>query len=84
MINLAADVAAMGDALGLIVGGPVPFYIIMFGGICVAGVVFVSYTRFARAPKWEILVLLVYVATAFVVHIPLREIIVAPSFPASG
>jgi Mn2+/Fe2+ NRAMP family transporter len=87
VINLAADVAAMGDALGLIVGGPVPFYTIMFGGICVATMVFVSYARFASALNWGTLVLLVYMATTFVVHIPLRGIIVGslvPSIRLSG
>src|ERR1700732_3320219 len=38
VINLAADIAAMGDALGLLIGGPMLVYTLIFGGICLAGV----------------------------------------------
>src|SRR6201988_1858214 len=41
VINLAADIAAMADALGLLIGGPTVLYTLMFGSICLAGVVFV-------------------------------------------
>jgi hypothetical protein len=32
----------MADALGLLIGRPVLLYTLMFGGICLAGVIFVS------------------------------------------
>ena len=81
VINLAADIAAMAAALGLVAGGPVLLYTIMFGGICLSGVVFVSYGAFARVLKWGTLVLLVYVATAFVVRVPLRGLIAGSFVP---
>lgn len=52
VINLAADIAAMADALGLLIGGPVLLYTLMFGSICLAGVVFVSYAKFAKVLKF--------------------------------
>ena len=33
-INIAADLAAMGEALRLVIGGPQVFYALVFGGIC--------------------------------------------------
>jgi Mn2+/Fe2+ NRAMP family transporter len=80
-INLAADIAAMADALRLMIGGPTLIYSILFGCFCLAGVVFVSYTRFARVMKWGTLVLLVYVASALVVHLPMRQILVGSLLP---
>ena len=55
VINLAADIAAMADALSLLIGGPVLLYTLMFGSICLAGVVFVSYAKFAKVLKLGIL-----------------------------
>jgi NRAMP (natural resistance-associated macrophage protein)-like metal ion transporter len=65
VINLAADMAAMADALGLLIRGPVLLYTAMFGGICIVGVVFVSYDEFAKILKFGTLVLLVYVVVGF-------------------
>jgi len=87
VINLAADIAAMADSLGILIGGPIPFYTLIFGGICLAAVVFVSYARFSKILKWGTLVLLVYVATAFAVHAPIRGILsgtFVPSIRLSG
>ena len=81
MINLAADIAAMADALGLLIGGPTLVYTLIFGGICLAGVVFVSYARFAKILKYGTLVLLVYIVAAFVVHAPVRGIIAGSFIP---
>jgi Mn2+/Fe2+ NRAMP family transporter len=81
VINLAADIAAMADALGLLIGGPMLVYTLIFGGICLAGVVFVSYARFAKVLKFGTLVLLVYVVAAFAVHAPVREIIAGSFIP---
>ena len=35
-INIGADLGAMGDALGLLVGGPRLFYVMLFGVVCAA------------------------------------------------
>lgn len=81
VINLAADIAAMADALGLLIGGPTLLYTLIFGGICLAAVVYVSYARFAKVLKFGTLVLLVYVVAAFAVHAPVREIIAGSFIP---
>jgi NRAMP (natural resistance-associated macrophage protein)-like metal ion transporter len=81
VINLAADLAAMADALGLLIGGPALLYTLMFGGICLAGVVFISYAKFAKVLKFGTLVLLVYVIVAFAVHAPAREILAGSLIP---
>jgi NRAMP (natural resistance-associated macrophage protein)-like metal ion transporter len=69
-LNIAADVAAMGDAVKLVAGGPAHLYAIAFGVISVLLQVFIPYTRYVRVLKWLTLALLAYVGTVFVVHIP--------------
>jgi NRAMP (natural resistance-associated macrophage protein)-like metal ion transporter len=84
-INIAADVAAMGDALKLVLGGPAHLYAIGFGVVCVLLQVFIPYTRYVRVLKWLTLALLAYVATVFVVHVPwttvARQGLVLPALP---
>jgi NRAMP (natural resistance-associated macrophage protein)-like metal ion transporter len=48
VINLAADIAAMADALSLLTGGPILLYTVIFAGICLGAVVFVSYYYFVK------------------------------------
>jgi len=84
-INIAADVAAMGDAVKLVVGGPAHLYAIGFGLVSVVLQVFIPYTHYVRVLKWLTLALLAYVGTVFVVHIPwaqfLTGIFVFPKLP---
>ncbi len=69
-INIAADVAAMGDAMKLVVGGSAHLYAVGFGLISVLLQVFIPYSRYVRVLKWLTLALLAYVGTVFVVHVP--------------
>src|SRR5580704_16149947 len=71
--NLGADIGAMGSALKLLVGGSALFYSVVFGLLSVVAAVFVPYRQYAQILKWSALVLLVYVATAFVVHVDWRS-----------
>jgi len=73
-INIAADLAAMGEALKLVIGGPQVFYALVFGGICLVMEVAIPYHRYAGILKFTALVLLVYVAAAFSVKIPWGEV----------
>src|SRR5436305_12868547 len=68
-INIAADLAAMGEALKLVIGGPQIFYALVFGGICLALEVFVPYHRYAGILKFLAMVLLVYAAAAVSVKV---------------
>lgn len=70
VINLGADIGAMGAALRMLVGGPAHFYTLMFGVISVLAAIMVPYERYAQILKWSALVLFVYIATAVTVHIP--------------
>src|SRR5256714_3746965 len=81
-INIAADLAAMGEALKLVIGGPQIFYALAFGGICVVLEVFVPYHRYAGILKFTAMVLLVYVAAAFSVKVPWGEIARATFIPS--
>ena len=64
-INIAADLAAMGEALRLVIGGPALLYALAFGLGCLIAEVFIPYHRYAGYLKFLTLVLLVYVAAAF-------------------
>ena len=80
-INIAADIAAMAEALKLIVGGPVRPYAVAFGLLSLLLQVFIPYRRYVRVLKWLTLALLAYVATAFVVHIPWSQVWVSALWP---
>lgn len=70
IINIAADIAAMGDALRLVIGGPAHVYAIGFGALSAVLQVMIPYTRYVRILKWMTLALLAYVVTVFVVRVP--------------
>jgi len=73
IINLGADVGAMGAALGLLIGGPVMVYGGLFAIVCVLMEIFMSYTSYARVLKWSTLALLSYVAVVFVAGVDWGE-----------
>jgi len=80
-INIAADLAAMADVLRLVFGGPGLAYTIGFGLACLVAEVFIPYHRYAGYLKFLTLVLLVYVASAFSVHVPWSQVIGATLVP---
>ena len=80
-INVAADIAAMGDALSLVAGGSKHPYIVLFGVVSLMLQVFLPYQRYVRYLKWLTLALLAYVAVVFTVSVPWREAIVGVVWP---
>ena len=68
-LNIAADIAAMAEALRLLVGGSAHIYAITFGLLCLMLQVFLSYASYVRWLKWLTLALLSYVAVAFTLHV---------------
>src|SRR3569833_1576701 len=72
--NIAADIAAMADAVRLIIGGPQALYAAGFGSISVLLQVFIPYRRYVRVLKWLTLALFAYVAVAFTVHIDWKQV----------
>jgi NRAMP (natural resistance-associated macrophage protein)-like metal ion transporter len=80
-INIAADIAAMGDALRLVAGGPTLIYIALFGIGCVAAEILVPYHSYSRYLKLLTLVLFAYVAAAFTVHVQWQQVLFATFVP---
>jgi NRAMP (natural resistance-associated macrophage protein)-like metal ion transporter len=70
VINLGADLGAMGAALGLMIGGPEHIYAVVFAVVCVLLETYMSYARYAAALKWATLCLFAYVAVVFAAHVP--------------
>jgi NRAMP (natural resistance-associated macrophage protein)-like metal ion transporter len=86
-INVAADVAAMGQSLQLVVGGPVHLYAVGFGVVCLALEVYLPYRRYVTYLKWLTLVLFAYVAVALVANVSWSAVlsgIVRPRVPLSS
>ena len=73
-INIAADLAAMGEALRLVVGGSALIYAGIFGVVCLIAEVVIPYHRYAGILKFMTMVLLFYVAAAFAVKVPWGEV----------
>jgi len=70
VINLGADLGAMGAALGLLMGGSNLLYAVLFGVVCILLEVFVGYTRYAKVLEWTTLSLFAYVGVVFTSHVP--------------
>jgi NRAMP (natural resistance-associated macrophage protein)-like metal ion transporter len=80
-INIAADIAAMGDALRLVTGGSSLVYVALFGIGCLTAETLVPYHRYSRYLKILTLVLFAYVAAAFSVHVEWDQVLVATFIP---
>ena len=74
-INIAADIAAMGEALQLVVGGGAHFHAVVFGVLTVLLQVFVPYRKLAPILKWLTLFLFSYVIAVFLVDVPWARVL---------
>ena len=74
VINIGADLGAMGAALKLLIGGPAFLYVVAFAALSIGLEVFVRYSRYVSVLKYLTLSLLAYVATVFVVGTPWLEV----------
>jgi NRAMP (natural resistance-associated macrophage protein)-like metal ion transporter len=82
IINIAADIAAMGEAMRLVIGrGSAHFYSLGFGFLCLALQIFLPYRTYVRYLKWLTLGLLAYVATVFIIHVPWGEVLTRTIWP---
>jgi len=83
IINLGADLGAMGDALRLLVGGSAHLYVVLFAVGCASLEIFSRYERYVSILKRGTLSLFAYVATVLVVKVPWGAVVVdtlVPSF----
>jgi NRAMP (natural resistance-associated macrophage protein)-like metal ion transporter len=81
IFNLGADIAAVGSALQLILGGNLNAYAIFFGLLSLFLQVYLPYRRYVRYLKWLTFALFAYVGTAFVVRVPWGTVLRATATP---
>lgn len=81
VINLGADLGAMGSALALLVGGNEHLYVLGFGIVCVLLETFMEYPRYATVLKWATLSLFAYVGVVFASGVPIRAALVGTLIP---
>jgi NRAMP (natural resistance-associated macrophage protein)-like metal ion transporter len=74
ILNLGADLGAMGDALKLLIGGSAHLYVVGFAVGCVLLEVLSRYHNYVSILKWSSVVLFAYVAAALAVPVPWREV----------
>lgn len=82
IINIAADLAAMSDAVKLVVGGPRHLYSIIIGISCLLLQVFIPYHRYLPILKWLTLSLFAYVGTVFASHVDWSHVISETLLPS--
>ena len=85
--NVGADIAAMGAAMQLIVGGSISAYAVLLGIVSLLLQMYVPYRKYVRYLKWLTLSLFTYVLTAFVVHVPWLNALkatIVPSFSSQS
>lgn len=80
-LNIAADIAAMAEALRLLVGGSAHVYAVTFGLACVVMQVFLPYRTYVRGLKWLTLALLAYVGVVCMVHIDWGDVLLHALLP---
>ncbi len=83
VINIAADIAAMGAAAKLVIPGPIDMhvYVVAFAALSLALQVFMSYDKYAGLLKWLTLTLLAYVGVVFTVKIPWDQVALRTLMP---
>ncbi len=85
-LNIAADIAAMAEALRLVFGGSAQVYAVTFGLLCLVLQVFLPYQSYVRWLKWLTLALLSYVAVLFTLHVDWWQVarqVVRPQLPGN-
>jgi NRAMP (natural resistance-associated macrophage protein)-like metal ion transporter len=80
-INIAADIAAMGEAAKLVIGGPSALYIAVFGVACISAQVLFNYEKSVRVLKWLTLTLFAYVAVILAVQVPWTQVAMESTRP---
>jgi len=80
-LNVASDVAAMGEAGALLVPGSRHLMTIGFAILTLGLMIFVPYHRYVWFLKWLVLSLFAYVAVAFIVRVPWTEVLIRTFVP---
>ena len=80
-LNIAADVAAMGEVAELVIGVPRHFMTAFFVVVTLLLQIFVPYHRYVFFLKWLTLSLLAYAAVLFTVHVPWGDVALRTVWP---
>jgi Mn2+/Fe2+ NRAMP family transporter len=86
-LNIAADVAAMGEVAELVIGVDRHLMTAFFVIVTLLLQIVIPYHRYVRFLKWLTLALLAYAAVLFTVHVPWGEVMlrtVWPDFTPNG
>lgn len=81
VINLGADLSAMGASLQLIIGGNASLYTLLFGIVCILLEVGLSYPRYAGILKWSTLSLFAYFGVVMVANVPWSQALLSLVVP---
>jgi NRAMP (natural resistance-associated macrophage protein)-like metal ion transporter len=81
IINLGADLGAMGAALKLLIAGPGLLYVFAFGVVSASLEIFIRYARYVSVLKWLCMALFSYVICVFVIDVPWSEVVKALVVP---
>ncbi|MGE5439546.1 MAG: NRAMP family divalent metal transporter, partial [Bacteroidota bacterium] len=81
VINIGADIAAMGSAMNLLIGGPEILYSILLAALSLVLQVFIPYTKYVKILKWLSLALFSYMFTAFIVDVDWKMALTATVVP---
>ncbi|HTZ71429.1 MAG TPA: divalent metal cation transporter [Acetobacteraceae bacterium] len=81
VLNLAADLGAMGETVRLLIGGSGAAYTVVLALICVAAEIWMTYKRYVRLLKFLTLSLLSYFALLTVVHVDWRAVALGTLLP---
>ena len=75
IINLSADIGAIGAAAKLLLGGPAPLYAAMAAILSVLLQIFVPFDRYTPILKVLTFSLFAYVATVLMIHVPWLQVL---------
>jgi NRAMP (natural resistance-associated macrophage protein)-like metal ion transporter len=81
VFNLGADIGAMGAATQLLLPGSVGLFVMIFGVGCLAGILLVPYSTYAKYLKWLTVSLFAYVGAVFFAHVSWRAVLHATLLP---
>jgi NRAMP (natural resistance-associated macrophage protein)-like metal ion transporter len=82
IINLGADLGAMGSVVNMLIGGPALLYAMFFGALCAWLQIFTNYKSYVSILKWISISLIAYVATALVIDVPWGEVVFRTLIPS--
>ena len=75
-LNIGADLGAMAEASRLMAGAvPVWIWVVLFGGVCIAGQIVFQHDRYASILRWLTLSLFAYFASLMMVRVPWRHVL---------